>query len=195
MEIFTKTEKNIIQKEFTYNDTARLNWNEWQEFFTEHGLDSTCNSLIKNCSTKSVILAPFNSTKTHISSQHSSVIDLVDNQCLILHERCRDWNRQYENNFNSELDNGVYNKHVLDTDPDKQSEKSMKLDDVIQNDSFNESKIASDEEEEIKLIEKEMENKNRDSELWELERMIERQNQEDRTHGRSTSNTIPKQFI
>ena len=41
----------------------------------------------------------------------------------------------------------------------------MKLDDVIQNDSFNESKIASDEEEEIKLIEKEMENKNKDSEL------------------------------
>lgn len=101
---------------------------------------------------------------------------MVDNVCMILHERCWDRNRQYENNFNSELDNGVYNKHVLDTDQDKdkQSEKSMKLDDVIKEDSFSESKIASDEEEEIKLIEKEMENKNKDSELWELEWMIER---------------------
>lgn len=38
---------------------------------------------------------------------------------MILHERCRDRNRQYENNNNCELDNGVYNKHVLDESPDK----------------------------------------------------------------------------
>lgn len=35
--------------------------------FTEHPLDSTQNSLMRNATTKSVILAPFNSTLTHIS--------------------------------------------------------------------------------------------------------------------------------
>jgi len=33
MDIFTDTEKSIIKKEFTYNDTTRLNRNE---HFTEH---------------------------------------------------------------------------------------------------------------------------------------------------------------
>ncbi len=145
IDIFTDTEKNIIEKEFTYNDTRRLNRNN-QEHFTEHGLDSTCNSLIKNCSTKSVILAPFNSTKTHLSSLHSSIMEAVDNDCLVMAPRCRDRDRQYQNKNNCELDNGVYNKFVVDPDegrhdPDK--EKSIRLD---------ESEIQSDEEEEKKAI-------------------------------------------
>ena len=37
-----------------------------KDMFTEHALDSTQNSLLKNCETKSVILAPFNSTKSNI---------------------------------------------------------------------------------------------------------------------------------
>jgi hypothetical protein len=37
-----------------------------EPLFTEHALDSTTNALMKNCSTKSVVLAPFNSTRTHI---------------------------------------------------------------------------------------------------------------------------------
>lgn len=32
------------------------------ECFTEHGLDSSTTSILKNQSTKSVVLAPFNST-------------------------------------------------------------------------------------------------------------------------------------
>ena len=39
----------------------------------------------------------------------------------------------------------------------------MWLEEVAKDDSFSESKIASDEEEEIKLIEREMENKNKNS--------------------------------
>jgi hypothetical protein len=38
--------------------------------FAEHmSLNSTQNSLYKNVSTKSVILAPFNSTRTHIDEE------------------------------------------------------------------------------------------------------------------------------
>jgi hypothetical protein len=37
-----------------------------KDMFTEHMLDSTQNSILKNCETKSVILAPFNSTKSNL---------------------------------------------------------------------------------------------------------------------------------
>ena len=129
MDIFTETEKSIIAKEYTCQNTRRLNRNAQNqaEYFTEHNLDSTCNSLIKNCSTKSVILAPFNSTKTHISSFHSSVLSLVENDAIILHARIRDRDRQYMNNNNCELDNGVYNKHVVDPEEEDKVEKEDSL--------------------------------------------------------------------
>lgn len=73
--IFTESEKGTIKKEFTYNNVRRLNWNfmhysqasndshQTQErYFTEHPLDSTNNELLRNATTKSVILAPFNTT-------------------------------------------------------------------------------------------------------------------------------------
>lgn len=36
--------------------------------FTEHMLDTTHNTMAKNCETKSVILAPFNSTKSNVDA-------------------------------------------------------------------------------------------------------------------------------
>ena len=36
--------------------------------FTEHMLDTTQNTMAKNCETKSVILAPFNSTKSNVDA-------------------------------------------------------------------------------------------------------------------------------
>lgn len=84
-DIFTENEKETIKKELTYANTKRINRNFGKDaltkelghfsdgsdqfpFFTEHRLDSTQNSLVRNRTTKSVILAPFNSTLTHISS-------------------------------------------------------------------------------------------------------------------------------
>lgn len=45
-------------------------------FAEQMSLNSTQNSLVKNVSTKSVILAPFNSTRTHIDEDfhlHESI--------------------------------------------------------------------------------------------------------------------------
>jgi len=57
----------MIKKEYTYNDPSRYNRNENEEepidCFTEHNIDSVYNTL-KNCSEKSIILAPFNSTQS-----------------------------------------------------------------------------------------------------------------------------------
>ena len=148
MEIFTETEKNIIAKEFTYNETRRLNRNGEMvfELFTEHGLNSSHNSLIKNCSTKSVILAPFNSTKSHLSSFHQSINDMIENDIMFLAPRCRDRDRQYQNENNCELDNGVYNKDVIENNDEKDEDKK----DEEEPELFNSQTIKSDEEVELK---------------------------------------------
>jgi hypothetical protein len=52
-----------------------------EHLFTEHALDSTTNALLKNCSTKSVVLAPFNSTRTHIDKAELGNNDNEDEEC------------------------------------------------------------------------------------------------------------------
>ncbi len=71
-----------------------------------------------------MILAPFNSTRSHLSnvkdengdpvhrplSINSSMV--LDRKYVKFAARCKDIDRQYEMNNNCELDNGVYNKFV-----------------------------------------------------------------------------------
>lgn len=80
-------------------------------------LVTTQNSIFKNNTTKSVILAPFNSTKTHISSDFhlkDSVQEiLMPISVLIFADKCKEINRQYMLNNNLELDNGVYNENEI----------------------------------------------------------------------------------
>jgi len=113
--VFTNEEQELIKKEYTYNDSSRQVRKDTLDpvdCFTEHNLDSIYNSL-KNHSTKSVILAPFNSTHSKIVSP----LDLIDqemleskHQVLQFSKRCREVDRQYEFNNNGKLDNGVYHK-------------------------------------------------------------------------------------
>lgn len=66
LQLFNDSERSQIKKEYTYNDPSRYNRNENEEpvdCFTEHHLESVYNSL-KNELSKSVILAPFNSTQS-----------------------------------------------------------------------------------------------------------------------------------
>lgn len=62
-----------------------------------------------------MILAPFNSTKSHISDnffKRDSIQDLlVSNEVLVFANKCKEINRQYMLNNNAELDNGVYNEN------------------------------------------------------------------------------------
>ncbi len=119
VEIFSKQEKTNIRHEFTYDETAgeksQIIENSDKFLFPEHLLDSTQNSLIKNCTSKSVILAPFNSTKSHIDATLSvSIKELLQTRrCLKMGGRVRDINKQYELNNNADLDNGVYHKVEL----------------------------------------------------------------------------------
>ena len=142
-ELFTEEEKLKISKDFSYNDVARYERNQnnfvsqhegevqqTENLFTEHGLESTQNSMLKNNSTKSVILAPFNTTRTHLDPEDlpierdegdDSVIYpelsfdrmmLYPRKVIKFAAKVKDIDRQYEINNNGEVDNGVYNKFV-----------------------------------------------------------------------------------
>lgn len=131
--IFNQEEKDIVKKEFIYNNPQIINRSEkvnheeepW-DCFTELNLDSI-NEVLRNESEKSVILAPFTSSISDFNEDEWRGMDAS----LIIHRlfedvaplkekkemirfaaRCRDQDRQYEINNNGELDNGVYHKFV-----------------------------------------------------------------------------------
>lgn len=77
---------------------------------------------LKNCSEKSIIYAPFNSSFTdfdedqpHLFKWPEEVLELMQpkrSKIIRFSKRCRDLNREYEENNNADLDNGVYNAFV-----------------------------------------------------------------------------------
>lgn len=82
--------------------------------FTEHHLETIDNDDLRNLTTKSIILAPFNSTTSWLGTEEEIDINemRIDRKAIRYNAKCRDFNRQYEMNNNCELDNGVYNKFM-----------------------------------------------------------------------------------
>jgi hypothetical protein len=94
-------------------------------------LNSTQDPLLKNISTRSVILAPFNSTKTHISKENFDPEEdyFYKGDVMKFDARVREIDRQYERNNNCELDNGVYNKfNKEEEEANKEKEKEAERD-------------------------------------------------------------------
>lgn len=113
IQVFNESEIEKIVQEFLY-------YNEKQEDmkddpFLEQELQTTQNSDFKNNTTKSIILAPFNSTRSHISDDYlinEGILPLIVNkENFEFADKCKEVNRQYMLNNNAELDNGVYNEN------------------------------------------------------------------------------------
>ena len=103
VELFNDGEREMIQKEYTYNDGSRYNRNENEEpvdCFTEHKFESEYTTL-KNQSSKSIILAPFNSTMSEQTSaisvqQMDSLVKeymLPKKEVLHFSKKCREIDR------------------------------------------------------------------------------------------------------
>lgn len=141
----------MIKKEYTYNDPARYNRNENEQSrpadcFTEHHIDSVYNSL-QNITSKSVILAPFNSTATENDMRVRTSIQpqLLEKMMVInLHRRIREIDRQYEFNNNGQLDNGVYHKGD-ETQENAADEDDIPADQVVQESPKNDPLNVTDE--------------------------------------------------
>jgi hypothetical protein len=71
--LYTPLEIEGIKKVFDMDhlhDEDPLNMDE--KMFTEHPLDETTNSIVKNLTTKSIVLAPYNSSKEDIQGEIDS---------------------------------------------------------------------------------------------------------------------------
>lgn len=117
--IFNDGEKLIIKKEFIYSegdDKKRLDTFIHQSFnFTDKNLNSTQHAMLKNLSSKSIILAPFNTTKSNFQSINilsESVKELIVDKFIVIKfgMRVKEIDKNYELNNNCNLDNGVFNK-------------------------------------------------------------------------------------
>lgn len=160
-------------------------FHDTEVIFTEHNLDTKTNvgSLLKNASTKSIILAPFNSTVSEIVAEDGKPYIwpeevrklIVPKKILKFAPKVKDLDRQYEHNNNADLDNGVYNNvgnedenNPLDGNNNSSSSDSLKG-------SFKETELSSDDEKaEIQVEEaaRKRIKQQQESELQEFEKQI-----------------------
>ncbi len=152
--VFTEQEKDKVIQEFAYynfkNDQGTSSGEVLHtDPFTEQMLNSTQNSLIKNASTKSIILAPFNSTRSHIDDNHhmrKSIQELmVDKKQIKYAAKVKEIDRQYEANNNAELDNGVYHQDSDEEEKKNEEEKKAKKNGSLES-SFDDGNAYEDGE-------------------------------------------------
>ena len=112
-DMLTEAEKETISQEYSCHKKIKEE-GEDTTLFTEQNIDSTQNDLTRNITTKSIILAPFNSTQSDLSKSDSKKI-YEKGEMIKFAAKVRDADRQYEKNNNGDLDNGVYNKMVCES--------------------------------------------------------------------------------
>lgn len=112
MKLFTKEEEEDIAREFASTERAERNRQTEtteSDWFVEQDLDRTQYELTRNASTKSAILAPFNSNASGKSCKPAEAA-VLHKRVIKLNPKVKEIDRQYERNNNCEVDNGVYNK-------------------------------------------------------------------------------------
>jgi len=123
--LFSEEEKTILDKE--YSCKRRKDPSEASNsLFTEQNIDSTFNELGKNNSTKSQMLAPFNTIESDLEKGED--YEVKNKKDIIKFSgKVRDLDRQYERNNNEEVDNGVYNKFMCENEDDNVSISSSEI--------------------------------------------------------------------
>jgi len=130
VELYTNAEKNYMRGQI--KDQANLNGLK----DIDQLLQTWENNDLKNQETKSVILAPFNSTKSNLAeieahySIPKEIKEMIQSKsCLKFSHKCREIDKQYEVNNNAELDNGVYHEFNVEVkDKDLKKENSLQSD-------------------------------------------------------------------
>jgi len=156
VELFTQAEKNFMISQIQKSAEEPQNFDADD---IDQLLVASYHTTNKNNNTKSIILAPFNSTLSDLTQlEHyelpKEVRDLIQSKsCLNFATNVREIDRQYEVNNNAELDNGVYCD--------------------FNNNNAGEAKgNAPDREDSLKTDMRETKDQRRDAELQNLERMM-----------------------
>jgi len=110
--LFTEAEKILLSK--SNIDYRFANRDDIIENFSMRNLDTLLEQENQNIHTKSVILAPFNSSlqNSKVSSNCSSTPSLkIENNAIKFCGKVKELNRNYELNNNGEIDNGIIIPH------------------------------------------------------------------------------------
>jgi hypothetical protein len=140
-------------------------------------------SFLKNASTKSIILAPFNSTVSEVQNLDDDGKEkpyqwpdevrrlIVPKRVLRFAPKVKDLDRQYEHNNNADLDNGVYN-NIDDPANNREGEDEDEEDSLLG--SFKQTELSSDDEhaEEEAVVRRQRQREREESELIEFEKQI-----------------------
>ena len=110
IKLFTKAEIVLLSKENI--DYRICEKNEILENFTLKNLYTINDEINKDICTKSVILAPFNSTIENNEEREKYILENNNNLCVrndvfLFSENAKVLNRQYELNNNGEIDHGI----------------------------------------------------------------------------------------
>jgi hypothetical protein len=102
--LFTGAEKILLAK--SNIDYRNAQKDDIIENFTMRNLDTQQEAENQNIGTKSIILAPFNSSiKQNDSFMHEDIA--IENNILKFCGKVKELNRNYELNNNGEIDNGI----------------------------------------------------------------------------------------
>jgi serine/threonine protein kinase len=141
IKLFTKAEIVLLSKEKI--DYRNCEKNEMLENFTLKNLYTINDEVNKDIRTKSVILAPFNSTIQNNEEREKFLLennnDLnIRNDVFLFSENTKVLNRQYELNNNGEIDHGI----LIKFNSSKMKEKNNKNENNsnIENEVINENK-------------------------------------------------------
>lgn len=150
VQLFTNAEKKYMKTEFSLTEGGDQLRQVAGDPFNDQMLDTCHNSILKNAETKSIILAPFNSTKSNLEeiekyySLPSEIKDLIQSKsCLKFHARAKEIDQQYEVNNNAELDNGVY--HDFNKD-ENEAKSGLDKEDSLEQDFKNTPRQSADGE-------------------------------------------------
>eukprot|EP01022_Parablepharisma_sp_SALTPOND_P028334 TRINITY_DN70811_c2_g1_i1.p2 TRINITY_DN70811_c2_g1~~TRINITY_DN70811_c2_g1_i1.p2 ORF type:complete len:900 (+),score=54.88 TRINITY_DN70811_c2_g1_i1:3575-6274(+) len=108
--IFAAEEIENIMNEYRFKsqDKDSSDSSANSSVFTEHKLDTAENES-ENDLSKSTVLAPFNSVEQDAGQFFESIVnEIVPKKMLKFSSKLREYDRKYERDNNSQLDNGVY---------------------------------------------------------------------------------------
>ena len=111
--LFSEEEMHSIKREYSYKERVVESLNG--SLFTEHNLDGSADSNLSigmNVS-KSGVLGPFNSAADFSDNYIQQISDKAeDKRSIKFKSKLREFDRRYERENNSKLDNGMYVKNL-----------------------------------------------------------------------------------
>jgi hypothetical protein len=135
LNLFTNAERILLSKSnIDYRNASK---DDMIEIFTLKNLDTLQECENQNVATKSLILAPFNSSikninQVEIPSKNDNNEPKIENDAIKYCGKAKELNRNYELNNNGEIDNGILinPNNVIEN---KSNEMNNKYDDIKSN--------------------------------------------------------------